>query len=69
MDADLRLRQTRRALLVTTSLWLATTAGVFVRWHGGSQASAEEQMGANPLADPALREQAIARLVESGTSL
>ena len=23
MDADLRLRQTRRALLVTTSLWLA----------------------------------------------
>jgi len=69
MDADLRLRQTRRALLVTTSLWLATTAGVFVRWHGGSQASAEEQMGANPLADPALREQAIARFVESGTSL
>jgi lysophospholipase L1-like esterase len=68
MDVDLRLRQTRRALLVVTVLWLGTIAGLFVRWRGGT-ASAAEDSGSNPLDDPALREAAIAKLVEAGANI
>src|SRR5258706_8727318 len=68
MDVDLRLNQTRRALLVVTVLWLGTIAAHFVRWRGG-MASATEDSGSNPLDDPALREAAIAKLVEAGANL
>jgi lysophospholipase L1-like esterase len=68
MDAELRLRRTRRALLVATSLWLSTTVAVFFRWRGPA-ADAAESVGTNLLADPALREQAVTKLVAAASNL